>query len=134
MRSSLPVALAAAILLAGCTQAPTTSTEDFNGDEKAVAQVVADLSDDASRNRQSHVCGEIVTERLQKAIAGDSSCPDEVKKAFDDADSAVLEVEDVTITGTEATAQVSTEDGDTKVTRTFDLVKVDGDWRIDSFG
>lgn len=134
MRSPLPVALAAAVLLAGCTQAPTTSTDDFSGDEKDVAEVIADLSEDAARNRQAHVCGEIVTERLEKAIAGDSSCPNEVKKAFQDADSATLDVEDVSITGDDATAEVSTKDGDKTVTRTFKLLKVDGGWRIDSFG
>ncbi len=134
MRSSLPVALLAAVSLAGCTQAPSTSTDDFTGDEKDVAQVIADLSDDAARNRQAHVCGELITERLQKAVAGDSSCPDEVKKAFEDADAAALDVDDVTITGTDATADVSTKDGDETVKRTFELIKVDGTWRIDSFG
>ena len=96
--------------------------------------MVADLADDAARNKQSHVCGEILSARLEKAVAGDSSCPNEVKKAFEDADAATLDVDDVTITGDTATAVVSTKDSDETVKRTFKLVKADGDWRIDSFG
>ncbi len=134
MRNSLPLLLGAAALLGGCTQQRTTSTDDFKGDAKDVAQVVADLSDDASRNKQAHVCGEILSERLEKSVAGSSSCPNEVKKAFEDADAATLSVDDVKVTGTTATAKVSTEDGNDTVRRTFKLIKVDGGWRIDSFG
>lgn len=134
MRFPVLVALAAAVSLAGCTQAPTTSTKDFTGAEKDVAEVVADLAQDAARNRRSHVCGEILTERLQQDIAGTSSCPSEVKKAFEDADDATLDVDDVTIQGSTAKAVVSQKSGDTKVRRTFELVKAGGAWRIDSFG
>jgi hypothetical protein len=134
MRLRLPAAVAAALVLAGCTQQQATSTSEYKGEEKDVAEVVADLSDDASRGRGSHVCGEVVTPRLQKLIADGSSCPSEVKKAFEDADTADLAVDDVTVTGTKATAQVSTEARGDEVKRTFRLVKVAGDWRIDSFG
>jgi hypothetical protein len=134
MRSLVPALLGAAALLAGCTQPQSSSTGDFKGDEKDVAQVVADLADDAARNKQSHVCGEILSARLEKAVAGDSSCPNEVKKAFEDADANTLDVDDVTVTGEKATAKVSTKNGDATVSRTFRFVKADGSWRIDSFG
>lgn len=134
MRLRLLAAVAVALPLAGCTQQPKTSTSDFKGEEKAVAEVVAELSDDATKGRETHTCGEVVTPRLQRAIASGASCPSEVKKAFEDADTADLEVEDVTIQGTRATARVSTQDRDTDVERTFRLVRVDDDWRIDSFG
>ena len=134
MRILLPVLIGATVVMGGCTQQKTASTGDFKGDEKDVAQVVVDLSEDAARNKQSHTCGEILSARLEKDVAGDSSCPNEVKKAFDDADTTTLDVDDVTITGNAATAKVSTEDGDDTVSRTFKLIKVDGDWRIDSFG
>lgn len=134
MRVLVPVLLGAATLVAGCTQQQPSSTGGFRGDEKAVAQVVADLADDAARNKQSHTCGEILSPRLEKAVAGDSSCPSEVKKAFEDADAAKLAVDDVTISGQTATAVVSTKDRDTTVKRTFKLIKAGGSWRIDSFG
>ena len=129
----LPLALVAALVLGGCTQQPTASN-DFKGPEKAVAQVVLDLSEDARRGRTAHVCGELLSEALQKKVAGDSSCDDEVKKAFEDADAALIEVDDVTITGDEATAEVHSDDRGKEVRRTFQLVNEDGDWRIASFG
>jgi len=129
----LPLVLLAALLLAGCTQQPTASN-DFEGPEKAVAQVVLDLSEDAQRGRQAHVCGEILSERLQRSVAGDSSCDSEVKKAFEDADAAQIEVDDVTITGDRATAVVHSDDREKEVRRTFELVREDGGWRIASFG
>jgi hypothetical protein len=120
-------------VLGGCTQ-QTTASNDFTGSEKAVAQVVIDLSEDAQRGRQADVCGQILSERLQKAVAGDSSCDSEVKKAFEDADAAQIEVDDVSISGDRATAEVHSEDRKEDVTRTFELVRENGDWRIDSFG
>ncbi|MEA2124644.1 MAG: hypothetical protein QOI80_1426, partial [Solirubrobacteraceae bacterium] len=88
----------------------------------------------AQRNREADVCDDVLSERLQKAVAGDSSCISEVKKAFEDADTATIDVDDVTITGSTATAAVSTEDRGTPVKRTFKLVRESGGWRIDSFG
>jgi hypothetical protein len=117
----------------GCTQQRTASN-DFKGDEKDVAQVVLDLSSDASRGRAAEVCDDLMTARLQKSVAGDSSCISEVKKAFEDADEATIEVDDVTITGSKATAVVSSEDRKERVKRTFELVREDDGWRIDSFG
>lgn len=134
MRLLLPIVLGAAALVAGCTKQQSSSTGDFRGDEKNVAQVVANLADDAARQKQSRVCGELLSARLEKAIAGNLSCPSEVKKAFEDADSAKLEVKDVTITGNTATAKVGTKDRNKTVTRTFKFVKAGGSWRIDSFG
>ncbi len=127
------VPLLLALLLVGCTQQSTTSN-DFTGPEKPVAQVVLDLSSDAQAGRHSDVCGNLLSERLEKEVAGDSSCVDEVKKAFEDADDARIEVDDVTITGDNATAVVHSDDREEEVQRTFELVREDGGWRIDSFG
>jgi stress response protein SCP2 len=124
---------ALALGAAGCTQ-QQSSSNDFKGAEKSAAQVVLDLSSDASRGRGANVCDELLSARLEKAVAGDSSCISEVKKAFEDADNATLEVEDVTINGSKATVEVSSDDRDETVKRTFDLVREDDSWRIDSFG
>jgi hypothetical protein len=128
----LSLALAAALLLAGCTQR-TTASNTFKGTEKAVAQVVLDLSEDAQRGRQADVCGQILTDRLQQAVAGDSSCDSEVKKAFEDADVTQIEVDDVSISGNRATVDVHSDAGDKTVRRTFGLLRENGEWRIDSF-
>jgi hypothetical protein len=130
-----PIVLLSALVLGatGCTQQQSASN-DFTGAKKAVAQVVLDLSSDASRGRQADVCGNLLSKRLEKSIAGGSSCNSEVKKAFEDADQSTIEVDEVTITGDKATAMVSSEDRDEKVKRTFELVREDDSWRIDSFG
>lgn len=134
MRFVAPTLLVAlALPVAGCTQ-QTTASNDFTGDEKDVAQVVLDLSDDATRRKPAKVCDDVLSERLAKAVTGDSSCIAQVKDAFDDADTNSIEVDDVTITGTTATADVHTKVDGPDVKRTFELVKEDGDWRIDSFG
>ncbi len=135
MRTTLPVLLGAAALLAGCTQPQSSSTGDFQGDEKDVAQVVADLADDAARNKQAHVCGEILSERLQKAVAGDSSCPNEVKKAFEDADANTLDVDDVTISG--STRHGRGQHGGRRrgpPSAPSSSSRPTAAWRIDSFG
>lgn len=134
MRMYWIVCLSAVVLgAAGCTQ-QQSAKNDFTGAKKAVAQVVLDLSSDASRGRQADVCKSLLSEALEKSVAGDSSCISEVKKAFEDADQSKIEVDAVTITGDTATAEVSSEDREETVKRTFKLVREDGDWRIDSFG
>jgi hypothetical protein len=141
MRRLAAPAVLLALAISGCTQAPSSDTGDFSGEEGAVAKVVGDLSDAASRGETSTVCADLISAELQKAIAGveegddaETSCQDEVEKAFDDADGFVVDVDEVTVNGDEATAQVSSEQLDGRVERTFSFVKEDGDWRIDSFG
>ena len=134
MRFIVPIGLAVLALgTAGCTR-QTTASNDFTGAKKDAAQVVLDLSDDATRNRPADVCDDVLSERLQTAVAGDSSCISEVKKAFDDADTNSIEVDDVTIAGSGATVAVHTDADGADVKRTFKLVREDGDWRVDSFG
>jgi hypothetical protein len=121
------------LALAGCAQ-PATSGGKFTGPEKPVAQVVTDLSNDASRGSETDVCDKLLSARLQKAVAVGSSCANEVKKAFEDADATQLKVSSVTVTGNSATAGVYSTSRKHTARRTFKLVRVGGDWRIDSFG
>ena len=128
-------ALLAALALAGCGQTQTGDTGDFSGEEAAVADVVGELSESATRGEASTVCSDILSQRLEEEITeDDSSCINEVEKAFDDADAFIVDVDDVAVTGDEATAEVSSENADDRVRRTFELVQEDGNWRIDSFG
>jgi hypothetical protein len=130
------LALVLASLLAGCTQAGGgTSTSDFKGDERDVADAVADFSTSAAQKKESKACAESLSKALADKIAeGGKSCPSELGKAFDDADAGGMEIDDVTITGTSATAVVSIDDREQTVKSTFKLIDEDGDWRIDSFG
>src|SRR4051794_32146734 len=106
MRIPVLAAVLAALLMAGCSQA-TTSGGDFKGEEKAVADVVADLSTAGSRRKPADICDKLVTADLKGQIAaGQRDCAEEMKKAVEDADGFDLEVEDVTIDGDSATARV----------------------------
>lgn len=132
----LPAVLATVLLLAltGCGQssAPTTG---FEGEEADVAQVVGDLADAGQRNEPAEICGSVVSDELRQEIAAaGSTCEAEMRRAIEDADGFELDVEDVTITGDEATARVRGTDAGEDVVRTFELERSGDEWRIASFG
>jgi hypothetical protein len=134
MRVLALIALLAAMLLTGCTQAQTTSN-DFSGEKKEVADLVGDLADDGQRKKADAICENLLADDLVKQVAAaGSSCASEMKKAIDDADGFDLEVTKVDITGTTAKATVRSQDRGKDVDRVFEFVKQDGDWRITGFG
>jgi hypothetical protein len=126
------LAILAVLLLAGCGQAQESSTvENFQGDERAVAQKVEDLQQAGSRRDPETICTEILAKSLVDQIeeAG-ASCTDEMKKAIEDADDYELEVRDVTVTGSDATATV--RQGDDGPTETMEFTREGNDWRATS--
>jgi hypothetical protein len=129
----LPLALAAA--LAGCGQAPTSANE-FKGSEKAVAQTIEDLQSDAQGRKPSAICTDVLSRSLAARLkSSGNDCAGEIEKVTGDADDFELEVKDVTVNGTTATATVKARRGDDKnATTTFSLVKEDGDWRLSDLG
>ena len=134
MRLAALIALFAAMLLTGCTQTQTTSN-DFTGERKQVADTVADLADDGQRKRADAICENLLADELVKQVsAAGASCAAEMKKAIDDADGFDLDVTKVDVNGTTATATVRSPDRGKDVDRTFEFVKQDGDWRITGFG
>ena len=134
MRLAVLIALFAAMLLTGCTQTQTTSN-DFTGERKQVADRVADLADDGQRKRADAICENLLADELVRQVAAaGSSCASEMKKAIDDADGFDLDVTKVDVNGTTATATVRSQDRGKDVDRTFEFVKQDGDWRITGFG
>ena len=129
----LPLALALA--LAGCAQTPT-STNDFKGDEKAVAQTIEDLQSDAQGRKPGEICSNLLSRELADTVkSAGNDCTSEMEKITTDADDFELEVTDVTITGTTATAKVEARrDGKKNAVTTFTLVQEDGDWRLSDLG
>jgi hypothetical protein len=127
------LASCAAVALAACGQASTAG--DFAGEEETVASVIEDLESSGKRREADSVCDDLLTQALQDEVkAGSSSCAAEMKKALEDADAFDLEVQDVTVSGTKATAKVEGADEGDGVVRTLELEKVGADWRISSFG
>ncbi|MEJ7894061.1 MAG: hypothetical protein WKF94_15630 [Solirubrobacteraceae bacterium] len=133
LRRLVPVFLAA-LVLSGCGQGSSSDTGDFSGEEGAVAEVVGELGDSATRGEGAAVCDNLLSERLQEEVADETSCVSEVEKAFEDADGFIVEVREVAVEGVQATAEVRSEQVPEDVTSTFSFVKENDDWRIDSFG
>jgi hypothetical protein len=136
MRSwPLAIAVAAVLGITGCAGTGSSAT-DFEGEEQKVAEVVEELERSAGgRNEADEICREILSDSLREQIeAGGAKCGAEMKLAIEDADDFAFDVEDVSVTGAGATAEVTSGSGDDERTQTFELVKQGKDWRIESFG
>jgi len=127
----LPVLLAA-LALAGCgAQTQQSSAEKFQGEERAVAQKVEELQEAGEGREPEDICSNILASSLVQQIeAAGVKCADEMEKAIDDADDYDLQVQEVTVSGSTATAQVRR--GDDGPTETMEFAKENGQWRATS--
>jgi hypothetical protein len=124
------LALACLLALAGCGQSASSSAE-FEGEERAVADVVEDLQSAGERRDGDRVCKEILAGDLVKALEqGGVDCADELDKALREADDSSLDVTDVQVSGTSATAKVTGKEGSDDRDATIELVKENGAWRV----
>ena len=129
----LPLVLAAA--LAGCGQAQS-SASDFKGSEKAVAETIEELQSAAQNRKPADICSDVLSRELaDKLKSAGNDCVREIEKVTADADDFELDVTDVTVTGTTATAKVKARKGDRDdAVTTFTLTREDGDWRLSNLG
>ena len=127
------LALIGVLALAGCgAQAEQTSSADnFQGEERAVAQKVEDLQEAGESRNPEDICSEILARSLVTQLeAAGVDCADEMEKAIDDADDYDLDVQEVTISGSTATVEVRRgEDGPTE---TMEFAKEGDQWRATS--
>ncbi len=132
MRPALLLCLLA-LSLAACGAAPRDSAKEFKGAERAVAATVEDLESAARENDSDVVCTKLLAQRLLATLeAQGTTCATAVKQAFEDADSMDLTVDEVTISGTKASAKVTSGTGANKTSDTLELEKVGAAWRISS--
>jgi hypothetical protein len=131
----LPFALLLAAAIAGCGQAPT-SAGDFKGSEKDVADTIEQLQTSAQNRKPADICSEVLSRGLvEKLKTSGNDCVDEMENVTGDADDFELDVTDVTVTGTTATARVKARKGDRDdAVTTFALAREDGQWRLTDFG
>jgi ribonuclease HI len=125
----------AALALAGCGQAQS-SANDFKGSEKAVASTIEDLQSAAQNRKPADICSDVLSRELaDKLKSAGNDCVREMERIAGDADDFELEVTDVTVNGTTATAKVKARRGDREnAETTYSLVREDGDWRLASLG
>lgn len=124
-----------ALLVSGCGTAQETSDTKFkDSDQQQVAKVVDELSTAAARGNTEKICNDILASQLKTEIknAG-SDCVTEIDRVIKDASDYDLDVTDVKVTGSSATATVQ-QGEDTKNTATFSFVKEKGAWRASALG
>ena len=128
-----------ALLIAGgltACGATSSSAGNFKGEQANVAKTVDALSTAASSHDTGKICTKILAPAVSARLkAAGGSCTSVVGKQLDTVDTFTVTVQKVTITGTNAQAQVkSTSNGKDK-TDTLNLVRqADGTWRIASLG
>ena len=120
------------LALAGCgASTQPSSVERFRGDERAVAQKIEDLQKAGERREPETICSDILSRTLvQQLKAAGGDCTEEMRKAIEDADDYDLDVREVTIDGSTATATVRR--GDDDPTETMEFTQEGGQWRATS--
>jgi hypothetical protein len=127
------IAIVSVLFLAGCgaSASQPSSADKFQGEERAVAQKVEDLQEAGTKREPETICSDILASSLvQQLEAAGADCAAEMKKAIDDADEYELDVRDVTVTGSTATATVRR--GDDGPTQEMEFTREGSDWRATS--
>ena len=133
-RSLLALPLVLAVLAAGCAGGASSSS-DFQGEEKKVADQVEKLETAGKSGNAKEICTDVLAKSVSDQIAqAGSSCEEELDKAIKDADDFSLDVEDVTINGNTATAKVKGKEGGKDEVRTFEFEREGSDWRATNLG
>jgi ABC-type uncharacterized transport system auxiliary subunit len=131
--AALAAVAACAALLAGCQ--PTSSSgknvSTFKGEQRQVAQAVADFQKAASSDDDNVLCRDHLAKALADRLAAHGKgCPAVVHEAIRNADSLDMTVQSVRVDGQNATARVKLETGKKDRTVTLPLVREGGRWRI----
>ncbi len=133
-RSLLALPLLLAALAAGCASG-ASSTGDFQGDEKKIADKIEKLESAGKAGNAEAICTDVLAKSVSDQIASaGSSCEEELDKAIKDADDFSLDVEDVTIDGDKATAKVKGKEHGEDQVRTFQFERDGSDWRATNLG
>ena len=128
------LAILPALVLAGCGAAASepSSVDKFQGEQRAVAQKVEDLQDAGANNEPARICRDILAKALVSQLeAAGADCTAEMQKAIEDADDYALEVTEVTVSGSTATATVRRGDDDGP-TQEMQFTREGDDWRATS--
>lgn len=111
------------------------SDKEFNADQQAVINRLADFGDATEKKDYEKICTEFLSEEAAK-LGGD--CEKSLKKSGDDIKTFKITVTDVTIgeDGKTATAQTVTDvNGEKGTAQPISLVKdANGDWRVTILG
>ena len=135
MRRALAAVPAIALLLSGCGAAAETQESKFDegSDQAQIAGLVDRLATAGAGRDADTICNEILAKQLVDALkAAGGNCVTEMDRAIKDASDYDLQVVDVKVNGSTATARVAQGDSDKRATFTF--VKERGGWRASALG
>jgi copper chaperone CopZ len=123
-----------ALALTGC--ANTTSTSNFKGTEREVAQTIANFQSASTAGEQKKICTEDLAAPVVARLGGTKRCEAAIKSQLSEVDSLEALVESVTIApgGKTATVQVKSVHEGKKTTSPVLLVDEGGKWKISAFG
>ncbi|HEU4657215.1 MAG TPA: hypothetical protein VFR97_06800 [Capillimicrobium sp.] len=129
---TVPAALAAAVLAAGCTSAPSNDAAgDYQGTEKEIAEVVDDLSAAAVDGDSKEICDTIFAPELADRLTQDGSdCQDALDDQLSDVTDGDIDVTSIDVTGDRATAQVVSPFAGDDRQQTLSFVRDGNAWRI----
>jgi hypothetical protein len=130
VRATTAVLLLIVLAAAGCGGS-SGSAADFEGEQKAVAEVVEELQEASAADEPRRICEELLAQSVRRQ-AGD--CPKVVDEALKDADLYELEVtkvEPASITAATRTATATVEAGrDGDQVEKITLVREGRAWKI----
>lgn len=120
--------LLGALLLGACGATEDSSVDEFSGQQREVAQLIADLGTAAGDADAAQICSAVLTTQFADRLkTGTRTCTQELDDALADADELTLDTQDVAVTGARATARVRDGEGRSRI---VDVVRQGSDWRI----
>jgi Putative lumazine-binding len=125
------------LLAVGVAACGTTnvSTSSFKGEQRKVAQAVANLQSAATALEAKKVCGEdLAAANVARLNVTSGGCKKAIESQLKEIDSFEATVDSVAISGDTAIARVKGVNGGKKVVQTMTLVKEGGKWRVSGIG
>ncbi|MGD1056103.1 MAG: hypothetical protein ABR992_01680 [Solirubrobacteraceae bacterium] len=123
-----------ALALSACGS--TVSTTNFKGEQKEVAQTIANLQADATAGGQNKICANDLAAAVVNGLRGTKRCEEAIKKQLAEIDSLEVSVQSIKLAAgsTSATAAVTSIYEGKKRPSTVSLVKEGGKWKISALG
>ncbi len=117
------------VLVVSACGSATVSTSSFKGEDKAVAQAVANLQSNATAGEEQKICAADLAAAIVTRLGGTKGCETTIKHRLTEVDSFEVTVESVQVTGAKATANVRSIKSGKAWLATLTLVREGGKWK-----
>jgi hypothetical protein len=131
MRVTGALAAAGALAIGVSACGTAISTGSYKGESKAVAQRISDFQTDVTASEEKKLCARDLARAVQARLqANGSGCVQALKNQLGAIQNFELTVKSIAVSGTSATARVSSTWSGKQRTSTMRFVKEGGAWRI----